>query len=95
MRPSRSLLDLEEEVGLPPHVVDRADAGARPLVLLVGERAPLPRRRLDEDLVTALDQLAGAGRGERHAVLVGLDLSRNADPQSPETLSRRGRDPKP
>ena len=83
------LLDLQQEVGLAPGLVDRDDPGTRPLVLLVGERAPLPRRRLDENLVPALDQLAGARRRERHAVLVGLDLLRNADTQGPETLSRR------
>ncbi len=89
------LLDLEQELGLAPGVVDRDDPGARSLVLLVGERASLSGRRLDEDLVPALDQLAGTGRGERHPVLVGLDLLRNADTQGPETLSRRRRVTKP
>ena len=89
------LLDLEQEVGLAPGVVDRDDPGARSLVLLVGERAPLPRRRLDENLVPALDQLAGTRRGERHPVLVGLDLLRNTDTQGPETLSPRRRATKP
>ena len=81
------LLDLEQKVGLAPGVVDRDDPRPRPLVLVVGERAPLPRRRLDEDLVPALDQLTGTRRGQRHPVLVGLDLLRNADTQGPETLS--------
>ncbi len=58
------------------------------LVLRVGERAPVAGGRLDEHLVAALDQLTGARRRERDAVLVGLDLLRDADPQSPETLSR-------
>ena len=89
------LLDLEQKVGLAPGVVDRDDPGPRPLVLLVGERAPLPRRRLDENLVPALDQLARARRGERHPVLVGLDLLRNTDTQGPETLSPRWRATKP
>src|SRR5262249_44216079 len=85
------LLDLEEKVGLAPGLIDRDDAGAGSLVLLVAEGAAIPCGRLDETLVPALDQLAGACRCERHAVLVGLDLLRNADSQGPETLSlRRG-----
>ena len=84
-------LDLEQEVGLAPGIVHRDDAGAGALVLLVGECTPLPRARLHQNLVTALDQLAGTGGGERDAVFVGLDLLGNADAQGPETLSpRRG-----
>ena len=83
------LLDLEEKIGLAPGVLDRDDPGAGALVLLVGERAAVPRRRLDEHLVAALDELTRARRGERYAVLVGLDLLRNTDTQGPETLSRR------
>jgi hypothetical protein len=89
------LLDLEEQVGPTPRLVDRDDVGARALVLLVGEGAALPGRRLNEDLMSALDQLAGARRGERHAVFVGLDLFRNTDSQSPKTLSRRRNCTKP
>src|SRR6185437_6518384 len=83
------LLDLEEEVGLAPCVVDRDDPCARSLVLLVGKGAALPRRRLDENLVPALDQLACTGGRERHAILVGLDLLCDSNSQSSETLSRR------
>ena len=43
-----------------PSVVHRDDPRAGALVLLVGERAPLAGGRLDEHLVTALDQLASA-----------------------------------
>ena len=35
---------------------------------------PVARRRFDEHLVAALNELARAGRGQRDAVLVGLDL---------------------
>jgi hypothetical protein len=89
------LLDLEHEVGLAPGVVHRDDPGARSLVLLVGERAPVARRRLDENFVPPLDQLSGTCRGERHPVLVGLDLLGNTDTQGPETLSPRRRATKP
>src|SRR5262249_21290771 len=83
------LLHLEQQIALTPGLVDRDHAGAGALVLLVGERAPLPRRRLDENLVAALDQLTGARGSERHAVLVGLDLLRDSDAQGPETLPPR------
>ena len=46
---------------------------------LVGEGAALARPRLDEHVVPALDELPGAGRRERDAVLVGLDLLDDAD----------------
>ena len=89
------LLDLEEEVGAVPRLVDGDDARPRSLVLLVGEGTSLARRRLDENLVTPLDQLARTGGREGHAVLIGLDLLCNANSQSPETLSRRSRETKP
>ena len=83
------LLDLEEKIRLAPGLVDRDDPSAGSLVLLVGEGAAVPRRRLDEDIVAVLDQLTGACRSERHTVLVGLDLLWDTDTQGPETLSRR------
>ena len=82
------LLDLEEELRVGPHRLDGADLRAGALVVGVGERAPVAGGRLDEHVMAALDELARARRGERDAVLVGLDLFGDADPQSGETLAR-------
>ena len=41
---------------------------------------PSPRLRLDDDLVPALDELAGTGRSQRDTVLLRLDLLGDADP---------------
>ena len=73
------LLHLEQKLGVGPHVVDRADPRTRRLVRRVGERAPLAGAGLDDDIVPALPELPRPCRGERDAVLVGLDLSGNTD----------------
>ena len=74
------LLHLEDQLGVGPDLVSRAgDACPDRLVGTVPKRAPLPRPRLDEDVVTTLEQLTRACRRERDAVLVGLDLAGDAD----------------
>jgi hypothetical protein len=73
------LLDLEQELGLTPHVFGRGDRRADSLVLVVGERAAVPGLVLDQHVVAALHELARAGRGQRDPVLVRLDLLDDAD----------------
>ncbi len=70
-----------------PHVVDRDDLRPGALVVGVGERAAVAGGRLDEHLVPALHELARARRGQRDAVLVGLDLLGDADAQDARTLA--------
>jgi hypothetical protein len=45
------LLDLEEQLGSGPDVVDRRDRRTRALVRLVGKGAAHARARLDQDVV--------------------------------------------
>ena len=80
------LLDLEDEVGALPDLVDRDDARADALVVGVRERAADAGARLDRDLVAVVDQLERAGRRQRDAVLVGLDLLGDADPHAGGSL---------
>ena len=87
-------LDLQQEIGLVPGVVDRDDPRTRSFVLSVVKRTSVAGGRLDEHLVAALDQFARTGRRERDTVLVGLDLLRDANSQSPETLSSGDRNTK-
>src|SRR5439155_15354045 len=77
----RRLLDLQQQLGLTPGVVDRDDARTRTHVVRVRECASLTCGRLDEHLVPALYELARTGRCERDAVLVRLDLPGDSDPQ--------------
>src|SRR5215216_5374903 len=77
------LLDLQDQVGFVPQGRGVADgSGALRLVLGVGDRAALARPRLDQHLVAVLGELAGAGGGERDAVLVLLELGRHSDPHA-------------
>jgi hypothetical protein len=74
------LLDAENHLGLLEHRgCVGSYAGALGGVLVVGDRAAGARAGLGDHLVSAVHQLAHAGRRERDAVLVGLDLSRNPD----------------
>ena len=74
------LLHLHDHVGFAP---DRRgigrDLGADVGVSRVGEAAALSRALLDHHRVAGRDQRFGAGRHEGDAVLVGLDLFRNAN----------------
>src|SRR5207249_3770463 len=74
------LLDLDDEVGL---LEDGGRVGndRRPLlgVGLVGDRRSLARAALHDHRVPRLGQLARARGRQRHPVLVGLDLRRDAD----------------
>src|SRR5205085_3100641 len=88
------LFDLEQELRLRPHVVDRDDQRAGRLVCLVRKRTTRAGAALDQDLVPALRELACACRRQRDAVLVALDLLRDTDAHSASTLAfRRRRDP--
>src|SRR5699024_8701172 len=78
---------LQEQLRLRPDVVDGRDARSRALVLGVRERASVTRCRLDDDIVAALHELARARRRQRDAVLVGLDLPGDSDPQIAPTLA--------
>jgi len=56
------LLDLEDQLGLLPHVLDRRERRALARVLLVADAAAEAGAVLDQHAVLALDQGAGAGR---------------------------------
>jgi hypothetical protein len=80
------LLDLQQKLGLAPHLLDRHDARADIDVHVVRERASLARTGLDEHVVAAPSQLEGARRCERNAVLVRLDLFCDTDLHARATL---------
>ncbi len=73
-------LDLQHEPGGTPHLVGvgaiRAPAATNSSS---GRPAPAPASRSSEHVVAAAGQLPHAGRGDRHPVLVVLDLARDAD----------------
>ena len=74
------LLDLEHQVAGGPHVVGGVeDLRAGGDVVLVRDRRADAGVALDEHLVAVADQLVHAGRGDRHPVLVVLDLAGDAD----------------
>ena len=74
------LLHLEQQVGLGPHLVGGVDhLRAGGLEVVVGDRRALAGAGLDQHLVTATGQLGDARRGDGDAVLVVLDLGRDAD----------------
>ncbi len=81
------LLDLQEQVGAGPDVVDRFDGRAGALVCLVGERAPAARARLDDDVVATLDELSRTRGRQRNPVLLRLDLLGDADPHAAGTIA--------
>ena len=63
------------------HVASASGAivAARLHVEIVREAAPLARALLDEHRVASRDERLASGRDERHAILVRLDLLRDAD----------------
>ena len=80
------LLHLQQQLGPLPDLVHRGDARPGRLVGRVRKRAPLPRVVLDEHLVASVRQLERSGRRQRNAVLVRLDLLRDADPHGRRQL---------
>ena len=73
-------LDLQQQVGFGPHLIGGPDdprAGGREVRVVDGRT--LAGSRLDEHLVAVAHQFAGAGGGDRNAVLVVLDLGGYAD----------------
>ncbi len=74
------LLDLQQQIGLGPHLVDAVDhLGAGPLEVGVGDRRAVACAGLNEHLVAAVDQFGHTGRGDGNSILVVLDLGRDAD----------------
>jgi hypothetical protein len=74
------LLDLDDHLGIGPHVVGRRDdLGARALVQRVIEARALARAPLHDDPVPGVGQRARARRREPHAVLVVLNLLGESD----------------
>ena len=75
------LLDLEDQVAGRPDVVGgrRGSSRRRPTYSSSGIDEPDAGVLLDEDLVAVADELVHAGRGDRHPVLVVLDLAGDAD----------------
>jgi hypothetical protein len=59
---SDRLLDLQQEVGARPDLVDRGDGRSRALVRFVREGTADPGARLDDYLMPAEDELSRAGR---------------------------------
>ena len=84
------LLDLQHQLGLLEHgLVVSHDP--RPLCekLLVGDRRALPRPGLHHHLVPAGAQFPDSCGRDRNAVLVRLDLGRNADDHRSSSRPRR------
>ena len=81
------LLDLQQQLRALPDLVDRPDPGAVRHVVGVGELAAGSGTGLDDDLVAVLDELARPGRGQRDAILLGLDLLGDADAHGPRNDS--------
>ena len=74
------LLDLEQQIGLGPHLVGGVDdLRAGGLEVAVGDRRAVACAGLDEHVVTAAGQLGDTGRGDGDPVLVVLDLGRDSD----------------
>ena len=74
------LLDLDQQLGRTPHLLDRVDdARTGKAVRVVVEAGALPGAGLHQHVVAAADQLVGAGGRERDPVLVVLDLRGDAD----------------
>ena len=74
------LLDLDDHVGpVEDRLGVRRDARALAGVLVVGDRRALTRALLDQHLMAVLDQFADSRRRQCDAVLIGLDLSGDAD----------------
>ncbi len=74
------LLDLQQKFGLGPHLVGAVDhLSAGGLEVAVGDRRTLAGAGLNQHLVTAVGQFGHACRGDGDAVLVVLDLGRDAD----------------
>ncbi len=83
------LLDLQHELGLGEHGLGVGhDLRALRREVRVLERAAQPRTGLHQHLVPARAQLAHPRGGDRHAVLVGLHLGRDADPHRANSLPR-------
>ena len=84
------LLDLEQQLARGPHLLDRRDPRAHALVGRVGERAPGPGAVFDRRPRGRcwISSSAPGGR-QRDAVLVRLDLLRDADPHGGGRYSRR------
>ena len=75
----KGLLDLEQELGFAPNVLDTPEGRSDGTVCVVREGASVARARLDEHFVAALDELASAGRRQSDPVLVRLDLIDDSD----------------
>ncbi len=80
------LLDLEQQLGRLPDLVDAHDPRADRRVLVVREGAADAGAGLDEHVVALLDELERARGRQRDAVLVGLDLLGDADLHGAGTL---------
>ena len=88
------LFDLDNQVGVAPHVVGRAhNLRARVLILVVGEGRKLSGARLHQHLMSGFAQGFHAGRGNPHAAFVVLHFLRNTnDHASPAVCKElRGR----
>ena len=80
------LLDLDDHVGLGEHVVDLGQLGAGGLVGGVVEARPDAGALLDDDRVAGAHELLHPDGGDRDAVLLVLDLLRNADDHGSSSL---------
>jgi hypothetical protein len=73
-------LDLENQIGLAPHVVGGGnDPRTGGLVLRIGECRTSAGVTLDQHLMPATNQLQDPGGCDRHPVLVVLELARYSD----------------
>ena len=88
------LLDLDDQVGVAPHVVGRAhNLRARVLILVVGQGRKLSSAGLHQHLMPGFAQGFHAGRGNPHAAFVVLHFLRHTnDHASPAVCKElRGR----
>ena len=83
------LFDLEDELG-PPGVIHRDHLGSRRDVVAVVDGRSRPGPRLDQDRCPWTQQFPGPVGGQRHPVLPGLDLRRDADDHTTRRYRRPG-----
>jgi hypothetical protein len=81
------LLDLEDEVGPGPEVLDRRQLGAGGGVFRVGNAAAIARAGLDQDAMTCLVEGASAGGREGYALLAHLDLAGHPGDHDDSTIT--------
>src|SRR3990170_2834910 len=90
------LLDLDDHLGVGEDVGSRGDdSGADGLVVRVADGRSEPGTCLDQDLVAVRGQFTHPHRRDRHPVLLGLDLPRDANDHRASLATSIPRLPRP